>query len=605
MIEVYSGARPERPGLLMVLCAAMLSLMLALAWVQVRSTRALGEEVRLAGTPLVVRPPRNWVQDPDSPGRFVPRARRIDAGRGGDPLEHRITIAYERRPTFTPLADLIRLYDWQDVAASERVAPTAITIGSFPGVQAIRARSFRYRGRVYTHQTVLRVVSLPRGDVIRVEYWPLGELSEGDFELLDGVCRAIRLEDLAYQRSPEELLARAGVRFEIPPTWRLCGPDFEPIAGLYLQDIGAGYPRWALGVFRTWLAQNRSPRDVLTDFAEQIWLLARASVEVHEHTRIDGVLVAILRHPEFGGPVTMYPAVRLITRSSEESVLLVTIADDTDAPEADRAAEDLASRIDVVMSGSMPSISEAIQLGRELVASVTERGAMPWWGTKSQRGFMLGQRGDSPLGEARVRRWREGRGESGYYGRGLVRLGAFREWGDDLDSWEEDSWIMGPGGVGYVYRSSARYVLGRDRRVHLELEERREAGSAFVTRTVSRNARESTTRIRVGAGFVCPPLEGVIEAAASQHGEGAWLVELSDRYGSDTHTQLYRCLPPDERGRPRILRQADYWPVGSVVSCDASANPYYILIPGGRLEAVSPAVVARVAPFLLRFAEGE
>jgi hypothetical protein len=605
MIEVYSGTRPGRPGRLTLVSAATLCLMLALAWTQVRSTRALGDEVRLPGTPLVVRPPRNWVHDPDSPGRFLPRTRLIGADRGEDPLEHRIAVGYERRPTFTPLADLIRLYDWQDVAASDRVPPTATTIGGFPGVQAIRARTFRYRGRMYVHQTVLRVVSLPRGDVVRVEYWPLGELSEGDFELLDGVCQAIRLEDPAYQQPPEALLTQAGVRFEIPPGWRLCGPDFEPVAGLYLQDTGTGFPRWALGVFRTWLAPNRSPRDLLTDFAEQVWLLARASVEVHEYTRIDGVRVATLRHPEFGGPVTMYPAVRLVASSPEEAVLLVAISDGAEAREADRAAEDLAGRINVVAGGRMPSISDAVRSGRELVASVTERGAKPWWGTEPQRGFLLGRYGDSPLGEVRVRHWVARGGEPGYHGRGLVRLGTLREWDEDLDSLEEDSWIMEPGGIGYAYRSSARYVLGRDRQVRFEVQEQRPAGSAFVTRTVRRNTRESTTRFRVGPGFVCPPLESVIEAAASQRGEGAWLVELSDRHGSDTHTQLYRSLPPDERGRARLLRQVDYWPVGSVISCDALANPYYTLMPGGKLEAVSPAVAARVAPFLLRFAESD
>lgn len=604
MVEVFSGTRPGRPALLLVLCAATLCLTLGLAWAQVQAARALGPETRLAGTPLVVRPPRNWVQDPELPGRFVPRARRFDAGPGGEPVEHRITVGYERRPAFTPLEDLIRLYDWQDVAASDRVPLTATSVGGFPGVQAIRARTYSYRGRIYARQTVLRVASLPRGDVIRVEYWPLGELSEGDFELLSSVCQAIRLEDPAYQRSPDELLARAGVRFEIPPTWRLCGPDFESVAGLYLQDAGAGYPRWALGVFRTWLAQNRSPRDVLVDFAEQIWLLPRAAVDVREYTRIDGARVASLRHPEFGELITMYPSARLVTKSPEESVLLFAIADGPVAVDADRAAEELAGRIDLVGSGGMPSLSEAAKSGRELVASVTGRGASPWWGTESQRGFLLGRLGDGPLVEARVRQWRGGQGEPGYLGRSLMRRGVLNAWNDDLDSLEEDSWSMDPRGVGYVYRSSARYVIAPDRQVRLEVEERRPAESSFVTRTVRRNSRESPMRFRVGPSFVCPPLESVIEAAASQRGEGAWLVETSDRHGSDTHTQLYRRLPPDERGRARLLRQADYWPVGSVVACDALANTYYALVPGGKLEAASPAVVARAAPFLLRFAEG-
>jgi len=56
-------------------------------------------------------------------------------------------------------------------------------------------------------------------------------------------------------------------------------------------------PRWSLGIFRTWLATGRTPRDLLLDFAATHWLVPETALDVRESRRADGAALAGVRHP--------------------------------------------------------------------------------------------------------------------------------------------------------------------------------------------------------------------------------------------------------------------------------------------------------------------
>ena len=202
MFDVYTGTKAGRPTLLLLLAAGALVGTLGLAWMQVRGGRALGEEVRIEGTPLTVRPPKGWLQDPRNPGVFVKTVRSRGWRRERWVVERKIEFYYKRWRTPQSLLYLLKLSNYRDVVAAA-YEPESAPIGRFDGVQIRRARVFEWRGRREVGESIYRLVSTPRGDQISVEYTPLGELSPGDMELFDAVCKAVTLDDSGPNARPD------------------------------------------------------------------------------------------------------------------------------------------------------------------------------------------------------------------------------------------------------------------------------------------------------------------------------------------------------------------------------------------------------------------
>lgn len=192
MFEVYTATRAGRPRVLLLLAAGALVVVLGLAWIQVRGSRALGDEVRIAGTPLLVHPPKGWVQSPRDPGVFIRPVQREIWGRKVWAAERSIEFYYRRWPARQPLLALLKLSNYRDVVAAA-YQPEPAGIGGFEGVQVHRRRYRRIGRRQEPFDSVYRLVCTPRGDQISVEYTPLGELSAGDMELFDAVCQAVTL----------------------------------------------------------------------------------------------------------------------------------------------------------------------------------------------------------------------------------------------------------------------------------------------------------------------------------------------------------------------------------------------------------------------------
>jgi hypothetical protein len=563
---------------LLLLTAGSLVGALGLAWVQVRGSRALGDEVRIEGTPLIVRPPAGWVAGRDHRGVFVKTIEIGYRGRQHEAIERSIKFEYRRWDVFQPLPDLLRLANWLD--DKQAYEPVPAQIGGLNGVQVRRSRVFRWRGRQERGETIYRLVSTARGDQISVEYTPLGEVSPGDMELFDAVCRAVKLTDPAVSVQAEAALAHAGVRFSPTENWTILNPDYPEIPGLYIQNHDANrIPVWGLAVFRTWLAPGRNPLDLLTSFAELEWPPEAIPDASQQWTRSDGAIVATLGHGAMrprGGHVA---SAWVVSKSPAEAVLIFALADSQAAPAADQAAGMVAEEIEFLTSYPPDGLAVVDDAGRELAALIRQEGAAPWWGASESTLYYYGELSGVPLMVESSREPIGGDPSRGYAGYDRYD---YRDPAKDRNH----AWGVDGNADAYVSRVEADFDPAW-RPQSVLWEESRDAGESVIQRPVATASRSDVLRIPVGAAFVCPPVETLAYAWVAQQAEGTWLIEASRLRGSQTHTQLLIPLEPDADSRTRVLLVDDYWPRGMVLTFDSDLELVRQVAPIGYFERMT------------------
>lgn len=574
MFEVYTGTKAGRPTVLLLLTAGALVSALGLAWTQVYGSRALGEEVQVEGAPLIVRPPKGWVADRKRPGVFVKWNRELEG------VERSIKFAYHRWRVFQPLSYLVRVREFLD--RKQAYEPEPGGIGGFEGVQVRRRRVFHYRGRQESGETIYRLISTARGDQISVEYTPLGELSSGDLELFDAVCRSVVLDDPCMRTKPEEALGQAGLRFGISESWEIIGPDFPEIAGLYVQNNEGGIPVWGLGVFRTWLAPGRSPNDLLASFALQIWRQPAQALAARQWTRSDGATIAMLTNPTYEQRRGQITSAWVLAKSPAEATVIYVLADDSTASAADQAAAQLAEEMQFVSSYPADGVEAAVANGRELAGLLRTEGAASWWGAGEVTSYYYGEIAGSQLLVVSQRRTVDDTRGSGYEG-------SDQYLGRDPGAYENHVWGIDAGLEAFARRVETDFD-GRS----LRLQEARKAGESTVHRIVKTAEGFEESSVAVGAAFVPPQAETLAESWVAKQEGGTWLTENSPLSGTAMTTQLSTPLEPDAEGRVRVLLVDDYWPRGSVLAFDADLELAYQIVPGGRFERVTAEQAERV-----------
>jgi len=283
MLEVHLGSKPGRPTLLLILCAAALLGSLGLAYLQVSDARALGPAQRIAGTPLVVRPPRGWAPSAESPRVFIPSP---EAGEGAtsSPFGWQVRFGYERHEAFVSPQRIVERF-----VQGSPIRPA--TLGGMPAVEVRGSRLVRFGKTMYRRETALRVASSMRGDVVLVEYWPPARFTAADGELLDEICGAVRFNDARATMPDADAASRAGVAFPLAKEWTLLSASHEQTPGCYVLASVDGSAMWGLGIFRTWLANGRTPTDLLYDCAQRMWDLDADEVGLEQWQRSDGAQV--------------------------------------------------------------------------------------------------------------------------------------------------------------------------------------------------------------------------------------------------------------------------------------------------------------------------
>jgi hypothetical protein len=570
MFEVYAASRPGRPVALLVLVSATLAGTLGLAWLQARSKRALGPEQTIPGTPLTVRVPRGWVADRQDPGSFVLPVRRVIRGREVLVADRQIRFEYRRLPGFTPPESL---FPPEKLQSPLQLEPARI--GRFPAVQVRQSERRQWRRQALMVPVILRVAVLPNGDLISVRYTPMTDLTLADLHLLDSVCDSLRLRDPHLCASAPEAEQRAGVQLEFERSWQVALAEFEEVPGFFIGGLIDRWPGWALGVFRTFLACGRRPADLLLDFATACWRLPESEAIIETSRREDGAELAVLRHPQPGRNRHRVASVRVVSESARSSVMLFVFTDAEHLAAADSVADRVARQIRIEPLDAIPPLEEAELAGRNLAATLTEAGAVPWWG---QLPVQLSYRGQSWRGEESVLLVREPTGRNPVRGyRATIR----RRFSNGAD--EHEQWRIDGRGIAYEFATEMYVTDG----LRIGVREARAGAEEPVSRLVTFNDVERYVRsFRPGPTFICPPLEGLAEAWVARQNGGFCVNESSTLLGRGTCARLLRNLPADGP-YARVLVLEDFCPFGTIVAVDDEWELQYRLEWGGRWERVS------------------
>ncbi len=548
--EVYTGARPGRPRVLLAVTAALLAGALGLAWVQVQSTGGLSPEQRVGATPVWVRVPRGWQVDPRNPQRF-----RLPVGdRGRRALfefERQIEFDFVRLPTFQPLEALLQQPELARAGRVTHIGPARL--GPYPAVEVRRIEPRRV-GRVrYARETVTRFTCLPRGQLIQLVYEPVADMRPTDLAILAEVAESLRVDDEALTLPASEHLRRAGLSLPLDEAWLVVGPHFAETPGVFIGGQVGGVPGWSIAVIRTWLAPGRTPRDLLTDLAAEHWLVWDVTENLSEERRADGAAVAALRHPRFGQGDTLLPAAYVVAQARERAVIVLVFAGAKESTAADAAARQIANALQITALPTFLDLGAAEAAGQALVADLHQAGPVARWGrepieTKYQR---VGHDEVVVVGRGAVNR----DPQRGYEGQLVRRRGRGQE--------EWVSWKLDANAVAYMWQSGFLHGLAQVRTV-----ERRVTRDGEVERQIQADdRRQKTWRFTPGANFVAPPADSIIKGWVARREGAVALVEVSTQLGPATHTLLLRQLSQDGR-HWRVLVQEDFWPLGGIEAYD-------------------------------------
>jgi hypothetical protein len=562
--ELYSGARPGRPTLLLLLTAAALVGSLGFALVQVRQARALGPPQHVRDTPISVRLPPDWRANPKDVREFF-----LPAGGGqGRQLDVQRIIRFEfvRLSAFRPVAELAK--DPRIMGSCRVLEQLPARIGEYPAleVRALVSTSFGPQARL------TRLTTLPRGELLVIHYYALLERRPADDEIFDEVCRSVTLNDPTLSATPAEYLARAGLKLPLEPAWMVVGSDFPEVPGVFVAGTADGAPAWSIAIYRTWLSGGRTPRDLLTDLATEQWLDWAPSERIVEITRPDGVRIASLRG---GSDALPLRGAYVVSASPTDTALFLVHVGAAREP-AFRAAEQIAAGFEFAASPSLPDVAECEVAGVALARDLRKGGPGPRWGrepTKAQY-VLAGQQDDLILVERGARNRNPALGFAGSISERRGRVEALRA-----------HWTLDAAAI--TYRTEMQMALP-EQGVEVYAEEERSGSDAPITRRLRADQRDPLRwTFMPSERFVPWPALDIVQAwVANGHVEGprgrieAALIETTSSFGPRGCFELLRRLPQD-REYPRVLVQRDYWPVGEIVAFDeGDAIEQYWTRPG-------------------------
>lgn len=553
LVEVHTGTRPGRPVVLLIVAVLALVGSLGVAFMQVRGKRALGPEARVGDTPLFVRPPARWTASKERVGEYYLSLHADDELSHGATIERRVRFTYNRRPSFIPPEQIIQAMDrsWREPGRS--FDPTPAMIAGLPAVEVRRLKRTPFRGEVQLVETVLRVACSPLGDEISVEYTPYVKFTSGDLDLMDELCSVARLETGRAPIPAADALKRVGIKLQLPGDTIVTGSEFADAGGIYVVGETKGLPRYAIGVFRTWLPNGRRPIQLVREFAAERWRSAPSGLPVQESRRPDGASIAWIRN---AGPRSVPDdvcSVGVVSGDTDQAALVMAFSDSASADEADAAARALAEQLEFGES-PLPDLATATTAAAELIGQMqTGMLATGWWGRASEEYFF----GRLPgIGEQALKRVRSGQGPNssrGFKGFEVYANPAKR------DSWR---WQIDANAGAYTHVWSLDLGGNGVTRV-VEVTEWRDRQNGQVARGIGAGREKPSRRFEVGPTFVPPPLEAlVIQNAATKARGATWLCEQSAPLSEGTHYALIRNVGPDEQGRAQVLYQDDFWPAG-------------------------------------------
>ncbi len=355
MFEVYTGHKPGRQSLAVVLSGALLIATLGLALFQSQQSRTLGDPVRIPGTRLTVRPPKDWRQMPNQPNTFILTA---DEDVGTDLAELRARrlrfFSGQRGPLASHRSGPAATEDLSGYMPITREPEPVAPIAGMPAVEQIwkvaRVAIFRRRPVRYEQTVIVRDAMSPAGEYIHVEYEPLSELpSAGDQLLLDAVCEAIRYEPLAAVADP---LRHAGVEFALAAGWQAAALD-ESLPAVRISR--AGGMDATVELFRTVLPNDADVSAAMRLLGRAAWRASPRFMEFRAGSRTDGtrVLRAAYRGTRHASHLR---SAWLVVAPDGQAAALLASAPEGEIDVLETAAEDIVENVELA-SGAVEPIA--------------------------------------------------------------------------------------------------------------------------------------------------------------------------------------------------------------------------------------------------------
>lgn len=548
--------------------ALLLAASLGAAWFQARAKRALQPEREIAGTPLIVRPPHGWVEDPRRPGVFELYDARVPQGAPADDslCVRRVEFDYEQLRDYTPPALLLR--EWTAGAHVRISEPRAANIGALPGLEVRRVEEYQRSGAVYRREAVLRAACGPNGEAVRVVYWPLTGLTLADIDLIDELCAAVTIRGTLYGLSREEVFQKAGLRFNAPHNAAvlLIGP--QEYRGVAVIGEADGGPDWALRVWRTWIDETRSPMAMIDDIREIAWRVNPSFVRTRDWSRPDGAQIAAL------APATLVPGslrdrcgAAVVMASPERAAVVGVCAASWRSMAALEAVADVADSLEFTGHGPVGDLPAARARARDFVERLSLRGASAWWGLRDLTRILLtvGQTQRAAIQLARRA-----------IGQGATRTYLGKEtFVDEADArYRKIDWRLDPDAAGYEFSLEEGMLgaLGAAEPVRWVTESR--LGDEVTRRLkVSGQTRELTWSFPPGPTYLAPPAESAAALFVARQGAGDWLFESSSIVARSSCSKLMRAVSPAASGLPRVLVVSDFMPSPNFIEFDPDGEP--------------------------------
>jgi hypothetical protein len=423
-------------------------------------------------------------------------------------------------------------------------------------------------------EKLLRLACTPHGHIVGVQYGPLLEPSQTDYELLDDLCDAITFSDPTIAPAGAAALAALGIGLEIEPSWRLFLEGADPPRAAHV----AGGASWSVTLCPTFVLEDRSSEQLLCDLGERLWETPATDLRgaVAHWSRRDGVEAARLNAPLDAPTGIEKVAALLLRRPPHDALLLLARANPSESASIGAATRRIVDRVTFESAWRNLDVPTALAAGARLAGEAASLLLRDWRAAPPDAYYI----GDSPDGVAARLRLRQPRDEFGYRGADAFAV-------ESTGAFQVTKWALDADGAGYeLVLKSGR---AKPRAVDGLTIERRDSAAGPVQRVQRRGKQQPLVReFSVGAAFVSPPLLTLIEAWVARQPGGSWLIQTSQVEGEGAHYRLLRPLPPDADGRRRLWIAPDYWPLGEIVTLDPDGERATELAGDNVLRRVAP-----------------
>lgn len=559
-MEMHLGTKAGRPARLLLVSAGLLAVTIVLAAGQsrlrLRATLDLATEATaIPDTPLHVRLPRDakaqdrWNKTFTLP---APTAQPIrETGHAG----RAIRFVYDRLSGYVSPTALFKELKRQDPAAEALSEPARI--GPLTALDVISEHMIDQHSVMVTY----RLACSQRGDMVRVEYMPLSDWTPSERRVLDAICATVTLDGISGGATPAQLQLRAGLKFDVAPNWRMTGPEFAEVPGLYIGAEDAAGPGWVLGLVRTWVPDSAPAQSILLDMATRLWERGDEEVQARSSEGREFYWVDAPHPEDLPGEAT---GLGLVSTGGGAAAWVFAYGA---AGDSKAAAAKIVDSLHFAEVPLLANLDQAAARGDEFVRSLTEQGASPWWRESSQTRYVTLRSGSHHGGGLRSRDPLLG-GRAGYQG---FEAYAF----DDADLRRRVAWQCDAGAQAFQYEVEDD-LPGRGGGMYRNLlRESRTTNESQVQRTVQNGRRPLQQSIDVGSRFVPRPLESLAEQNVAMKNDAAVLIDVANTKSPGTLPRLLRNLPPDAAGLRRALAVGPDEPWGAVSGFDANGELVY------------------------------